>query len=338
MSNSCNPCNTSLTNTAACESLPSQISNFTEQFFGTIVKTEVDGNVVWTLPCSLGIGLPNNERGDDESLACYFLRLFEEGIVGLTGPQGESGPAGADGNNAYTVTLQSFTQPNGDNPNVQVLTAYNPAILESLYVFIQTSGWYSVTQALTSGVLFLQLHTALPGAPATINAGKLVVPSGVPGASVTGPTGPQGPQGPAGSDATSFSTDNGVYFAPVGVNYNLQITYQAVDFTNSSPIVTLPAAGTYRVSVSADLVGLAGVLTSDKAFLKLYNTSLAADVPGSEHAVSNFVDTARSQIGIVAQVVTTAANQTVALYGKCDTADKVAVVALNTTIVYDRLA
>jgi hypothetical protein len=69
--------------------LPSQIQNFTQQFFGDVVKTEVDGQVIWSLPCDLDIGLPNNQRGAGEGLACYFLRLSEEGIIGLTGPQGE---------------------------------------------------------------------------------------------------------------------------------------------------------------------------------------------------------------------------------------------------------
>lgn len=336
---SCNPCNhTSLTNTAACESLPSQISNFTAQFFGVIVKSEVNGEVIWTLPCNLDVGLPNNARGADEGLACYFLRLFEEGIIGLTGPQGNDGAPGAAGRNAYTVTLQAFAQPDAGSPNIQVLTSYNPAIMVGSFILIETSGWYNVTATDPSGAIFATLFQALPGAPAIINAGKLVVLSGVPGASVTGATGPAGPTGPAGSNATSFSVDNGEYFAPVGVDDNLGIAYAAVDFTNSSPVVTLPATGTYRVTATADLIGLTTVLTSDRAFLKLRNTSLAADISGSEHAVSNFVDTARSSLTLIARVVTTGTNQTIALFGKADTADKIAVVALNTNMTFERLA
>lgn len=336
---SCNPCKrTSLTNTPECESLPSQISNFTAQFFGAIVKSEVDGQVIWTLPCNLDVGLPNNARGADEGLACYFLRLFEEGIVGLTGPQGNDGAPGAAGRNAFTVTLQAFAQPSQAAPNIQVLTAHNPAIMVGSYILIQTSGFYQVTATDPSGAVFATLFQALPGAPAVIDAGKLVVLSGVPGASVTGPQGPPGPTGAAGSNATSFSVDNGEYFAPIGTDFNLPIAYAAVDFTNSSPVVTLPATGTYRVTVTADLVGLPTVLTTDRAFLKLRNTSLAADINGSEHLVSNFADTIRSQITLIVRVVTTAPNQTVALYGKADTADKIAVVALNTNMTFERLA
>lgn len=336
----CNPCNTNLTNTAACESLPSQISNFVEQFFGTIIRTEVDGQVVWTLPGDLNTGLPNNQRAPGEGLAVYFLRLFEEGIVGLTGPAGADGATGAAGRNAYTVTLQAFTQPSSGSPNIQVLTAYNPAILVGSYLLIQDSGYYLVTAVDTGGSVFATLYQAFPSVAAgsTVNAGKLVVIAGVPGASVQGEQGPQGNPGTPGSDATGYSVNNGIYYAPVGTDYNLPISYAAVDFAASSPVITLTAAGTYRVNVTADLVGLSGVATTDNVYLKLYNTNTAADVPGTEHSINNFVDTARSQISITTQVITTGTNQQIALYGKCDTADKVAVVALRTTIVFERLA
>lgn len=336
----CNPCNTTLTNTAACESLPSQIENFTKQFFGTIIRTEVDGQVIWTLPCNLDVGLPNNQRAPDEGLACYFLRLFGEGIIGLTGPQGEPGTPGAAGRNAYTVTLQSFTQPDSGSPNIQVLTSYNPAILVGSYVIIENSGYYLVTAVDTGGSVFATLFQAFPSVAAgsTVNAGKLLVIAGVPGASIQGEQGPQGNPGTPGSDATGFSVNNGIYYAPVGTDFNLPVSYVAVDFTASSPVITLTAAGTYRVNVTADLMGLAGVATSDNVYLKLFNTNTAADVPGTEHSINNFVDTARSQINITTQVITTGANQQIALYGKCDTADKVAVVALRTTITFDRLA
>jgi len=334
----CGPCDQELVNTAACESLPSQIQNFTTQFFGEVIKTEIDGQVTWTLPCNLDVGLPNNARGADEGLACYFLRLFEQGIVGLTGPKGDTGGAGTDGRNAYTVTIQGFTQPSESSPNIQVLTAYNPAMVAGLYVFIQTSGYYQITTADTSGALFLTLVQALPGAPSTIIAGKLVIPSGVPGAAIVGPAGPAGPIGPAGNNATNFSTDNGEYFAPIGTDFPLPVVYMAVTFVNSSPVVQLSAAGVYRVTVVADVVGTAGVLTSDLADLKLRNTTLSTDIDGSEHSVSFLSDTQRSQIVIIAKVTTTTVNQQIALFGKCTTATRISVVALHTNMTYVRLS
>jgi len=48
--NNCeNPCGVTSTNTAACESLPSQIQNFSDAFFGTVVKTEISGEVTLDL-------------------------------------------------------------------------------------------------------------------------------------------------------------------------------------------------------------------------------------------------------------------------------------------------
>jgi hypothetical protein len=332
-----NPCATSETNTAACESLPSQIENFTAQFFGVVVKSEVDGEVVWTLPCNLETGLENNPRAEDEWLACYFLRLFRDGILGLTGPQGETGADGTNGRNAYTVTLQSFTQPTLGSPTVTVQTQYNPAILENSYIFIATSGWYHVDATDTSGTLFLTLVKEVTGASGTITAGKLVVPSGFPGVSVTGPTGPQGPQGPQGPAGASLTEDNAFFFATVGVDFNLPLLYAAVDYTNSTPQILLPTAGIYKVTAVVGLIGLASVAITDTVSLKLRNTSNASDVSGSEVEVNDFAEDSVKQLVIDVFVTTDGANQTIALFGKCATADRVAARALKTTITAIRI-
>lgn len=204
-----NPCCRTQTNTAACESLPSQISNFTAQFFGEVVKTEIDGVVAWSLPCGLDTGLPNNPRGAGEGLACFFLRLFEEGIIGLTGPEGRAGTPGCNGFNAYTVTLLGFQQPTQASPGTQVLTAFNPSMVEGSYVFIATSGLYLVNNADASGLLSLTLQTAVPGASGAITAGKLVVPSGPPG-------GPQGATGETGATGATGATGSQGVIGPTG--------------------------------------------------------------------------------------------------------------------------
>lgn len=176
-----NPCRTGTGNTAQCEALPSQIENFTQQFFGTVVKTEINGEVVWSLPCHLDVGLPGNPRGVDEGLACYFLRLFQDGIGGLKGDKGDKGDAGAPGNSAYSVIKQSFTQPSLANPLVQFVVFANPAILTGLYVFVQGSGYYLVTDVQSDGVVFATLISPVASPSATIVAGALVVPAGPPG-------------------------------------------------------------------------------------------------------------------------------------------------------------
>lgn len=332
-----NPCRVTQTNTAACESLPSQISNFADQFFGEVVKTEVDGVVTWSLPCSLDVGLPNNPRAVSEGLACYFLRLFLDGIIGLTGPQGEPGANGANGANAFTVTLQSFVQPTLSVPNVQVLTAYNPAILPGLNVFIATSGWYVVDNADSSGALFLTLTQPLPSAPAVITAGKLVVPAGVPGQSVTGPQGPQGPVGPQGPQGNTFTSTNGFYFAGVGSNYALQVVYTPVSFVNSAPQILLPSSGTYLITAVIDIIGEGTVSFTDLASFKLRDFDVAADLPGSEHELSGLTANGeRKQITLQSMYETIGPAQ-VGLEGKCSTANAISAVALHTTVSFVRI-
>lgn len=333
-----NPCHRDNHNTPACESLPSQIANFTAQFFGAVIKTEVNGNVVWSLPCNLDVGLPGNPRSADEGLACYFLRLFGDGIVGLTGPKGDSGTPGVNGNNAYTVTLHSFPQPTSGNPSIQVITDFNPAIFAGSYVLIQSSGWYLVNLADTSGTLFLQLVQSIPGASGTITAGKLVVVTGPPGAAVVGPQGPQGnagPQGPAGEIVTHT---NGYYFDTVGTNFNLGASYQQVTFLDSAPAFLLPAIGQYLVTAVVTVGGLGGVTPTDDCLFKLRNSTAVADVPGSEKAISNLIPNQISQVILNAIVTTTGLNQSLVLMGRASGGGIFTVVATETSLTYVRIA
>jgi len=334
-----NPCGVGPKNTAKCESLPSQIQNFTLQFFGTVVKTEVDGLVTWSLPCGLDVGLPNNPRGIDEGLACYFLRLFHDGIVGLTGPQGAPGANGANGNNAFTVTLRGFTQPTIASPIVQVVTQFNPAIIAGIYVYITNSGWYQILETDGNGTLLLALVKSADSPANFIVAGKLVVPSGFPGASIQGGPGPQGPQGPQGGPGEDFTKTNGQFFTQVGVDFSLPITYTQIDYANAAPAVTLPAAGTYLVTVNVGFAGSGSVAVTDEASFKLFNLNLSADIPGSEQSMTGLSAAGQKRtIAISVQVQTDAPNQTVALFGKGSNASVFTATALRTTITYTRIS
>lgn len=353
-----NPCHVSQSNTATCESLPSQIQNFSDQFFGVVVKTEIDGVVSWSLPCNLDTGLPNNPRTAGEGLACYFLRLFEEGIIGLTGPKGDTGEEGTDGRNAYTVTLASFIQPSSSAPNVQVATQFNPAILTGMYIFIETSGWYHVDLADSSGMLFLSLSVPIAGAGETISAGKLVVPSGTPGTATsqgpagaagekgdtgdTGPAGPAGaagatgPAGPAGGQTTSLND----YVVGSGSNYFLTVTYAAVNFGGTDPQVVLPDVGTYLLTAVVDVQNDPGSLNTDFIRLKFRDTTLSADVPGSEHSTSNFVSEEERTISISAIYQSSVDFTTIALFGirEGGTGVPYEVISTRTTISFVKLS
>lgn len=334
-----NPCGKGPHNSAKCESLPSQISNFTTQFFGEVVKTEVDGKVVWSLPCSLDVGLPANPRGADEGLACYFLRLFMDGIKGLKGDKGNKGDSGNDGANAYTVTLAPFDQPTLSAPTVAVFTSNNPSLsVNGIYVFIDKSGWYQVTGSDGSGTLFLTLVQPLPSAPSTITAGKLVVESGIPGASITGKQGPQGDQGPQGPAGNTTTTNNGVYSANVGTDFLLPVTFTQVDFVNSKPQFTASATGKYLVTVTAVVRGETGIATTDIVALKLKNDSIVADVVGSEQKISGLVAGDFEQVVISVIATTTAPSQTISLYGECGTSNKASVLFDETTLTFVQIA
>jgi hypothetical protein len=343
-----NPCRSQPGNTAACESLPSQIQNFTLQFFGTVVKTEVNGVVQWLLPCSLDVGLPANPRGVDEGLACYFLRLFQTGITGLQGPPGARGPSGCDGRNAYTVTLQAFSQPSLGSPIAQVLTQYNPAILTGLSVYIAGSGWYRVTQANSDGTLFLSLEESLVNAPSSIPAGSLVVIAGEPGApGLTGPVGPQGPQGlqggqgpvgpigppgiqgppgtPGNTPVLAFGfahgTDSGGADASVGSSY------AALNFGPGTFGFVAVATGTYFITVVLTF----SVTQNDNVapnlipspFGKLVNITASADIASSEVSVTpskmaSLPGVTQVQLTISSIVTVGAPNTSIGVYTKAN--------------------
>ena len=350
----CNPC-TNIPVIPPGEPLQSQIENFTLQFFGEVIKTEVNGEIVWSLPCGLDVGLPNNPRGAGEGLACYFQRLFAEGIVGLTGPAGPAGTAGNPGNNAYTVTLRTFAQPTLSDPVVQVFSSYNPAIVPGLYVFIQTSGWYAVDAADLDGTLTLILSKALTGAPASIIAGRLIIPSGYPGRDgipgANGATGPQGasvkgdkgdkgdtgatgPVGPAGGTA-----ENGFYYEESGTNYDgLTTAYSDVDFTNSLAQVTLGDAGVYLITA---VVGSVSIITSPNILsARFNNATTATEIPGVGQIAGFSVSTnIRRQVIVQAITTTSAFGDVIRLQAKLSsTTSSIRIDSATTTITYVRLA
>jgi hypothetical protein len=221
---------------------------------------------------------------------------------------------------------------------VNVLTSYNPGILPGLVVFIQNSGWFAVNSADTSGMLSLTLEAQVVSPATTITAGKLVIPAGFQGESITGPQGEKGDKGDTGSAGESFTVNNGLYFAPVGTDYPLQVTYDAINFVNSSPSVLLTKRGKYLVTACVDVKGQASVMATDATAVKLRNLTNLSDVAASEHTISNIAVDEFSQIFISTIVETDGDSQTVALFGKCTTAGAVNVVAANTTLNFVRIS
>lgn len=320
MSTPCNPCGTPEENSAACELLPSQIENFTLQFFGSVIKTEVDGAVQWSLPCNLDVGLPANPRGATEPLGCYFLRLFDIGITGVEGEKGPKGDAGEDGTNAYTTLAAAFKTPSLASPVVQVSTVYNPAIVEGLNIFIPGSGWYLIDGTDGQGVLFLTLLTLVSNPTAIPQPGTLVIPAGATGAGVQGPRGLQGvkgapgepgPKGEPGEDVGIVTATNGDYYVSSGTDFAVVSTdYQPVDFTVSFARLTLPTAGTYL------LVAKTAVNSGSDIYVKLRNDTASEDITGTEQLISPSGVNEFRHCPMTAIYTTSADAQVVSLYAR----------------------
>lgn len=346
-----NPCQASACNTAQCETLPSQIQNFTEQFFGVVVKTEVNGVVTWSLPCGLDTGLPANPRGVDEGLACYFLRLFQDGIAGLQGPPGDPGADGADGANTYTVTIQNFAQPTLNNPLTQIVVVPNPSIIEGMGLFIEHSGSYQVSDVAPGGVLFITLISPLSTALSVVPAGSLVVPVGVPGAGLgpqgpPGVTGPQGPQGIPGVPGFTITSENGTYSAimpsggltPGAVDYTITGGWATVTFGVTQPGFTPSGAAKYVVNGTIALTGLAGVGLTDQVVLRLITSDGTIYYQSAQYI--NYISPGQYALVPLNAVIQTTGTigQKVWLSAYCSNANQVSVSALGTSLTWVRIA
>lgn len=194
----CPPCAECQAPDAANETLQSALDNFIHYFFGTLTKSVVDGEVEWTLPCNLASGLPANPRADDEGLACYFLRLFSDGIYGLQGDPGAPGAAGAPGTPSYTYVTQEFTAPNL-NDSLSFIVNDGTIIYPGMVLFVARLGWCEVSAKAGNQIFITFVEETYSGADATIPVGALVIPTGPRGTGTQGPQGIQGIPGAAGA-------------------------------------------------------------------------------------------------------------------------------------------
>lgn len=344
-----NPCAADPVNTAANETLPSQIDNFTTQFFGEVIKTEINGAVVWSLPCSLDVGLPSNPRGETEPLACYFLRLFQDGVVGTPGADGLPGAIGADGRNAYTVLTSNFNQPQLSNPQLLIRTIFNTAIQPGMHIFIDTSGWYRVDAAVPDGTLFVTFLASITSPQSVITKGRLVLPAGAQGLSTPGAQGQHGAKGVTGDKGAKGDTGapglpglpapvsgvtgtNGQYHDDSGVLFvapNSGPAWVEVDFGTTKPFVTLPDIGTYLLTAVTSIYSHTGGVDFK---VRLYDVTVAAAVPGTEQFTTS---TSPRTMSMSAVYTTVGVNQVVRLeaFGKLGK-----VYPVNTTLTFVRLS
>lgn len=334
----CAPCGQCPTNSADCETLPSALQNFIDAFFGSVTKTEVNGEVVWTLPCSLDVGLTNNPRGSEEGLACYFLRLFQEGLVGLTGPKGDTGDQGVDGRNAYTVTTQSFVTPTTGSPNTQFNVIPNPILGVGLEIFIEGCGWLEITNIFQNQTVFATLIQPVSVQLATIAVGEIVLPTGPRGAGLTGAKGDKGDKGdqgiqglkgdtgnvgatgPTGPSGVAATSANSVVSVSGGSDYTMTASYSQLNFGATDLEITLPTAGEYLVLVSLQMLNNSGA--HRQWDMKLFNFTTTLDVPESEtrHALLDVAGSTIENRSFWCRVVTTTDNNVIQIYVKSSSA------------------
>lgn len=350
----CDPCEACPANSAAVETLPSQIENFSKQFFGEVTKTEVDGVVTWNLPCSLDIGLPGNPRGDTEGLACYFLRLFQDGLQGLVGPQGDTGEQGAAGHNAYTITTSAFAAPTEANPTAQFTIIPSPVIAVGQTIFIPGVGWLTVSQIFQDTTVFASLVELVPVPDVIINPGTVVLPTGPRGLSIkgdtgaTGLTGPQGATGPTGAvGATGASgpvgatgataTNSNAEIVGGSSDYTLTASYAKVDFGATDLEATLAVAGTYLFILQ--ICGLNDSSAGREWDFKLFNSTQGLDVTDSEN-FQRAQDSPLVQTFTFHSILTTsAANDVIQLYAMSSSAAATQTInSLGSKLSYVRLA
>jgi hypothetical protein len=336
----CSPCKACPPNSADCETLPSALQNFVDAFFGSVVKTEIDGQVTWVLPCNLDIGLPGNPRADGEGLACYFLRLFRDGINGLEGPTGATGAAGENGANAWTIILTAFVQPTpGGTVNFNIVAS--PTITPGQTIFIPGSGYYMVTSRVSNSV-FAQLIEAVPTPNPVTVPGTIALPCGPRGLTITGPTGAPGLQGPTGAQGPTGPTGAGGPTGPTGptgavsTNSNGQVVITgATDFTVTNadqkitfgvddPEVTLPDIGTYFVLARFRCMNDVASMNNHQWDFYLNNQTTATPVDGGRHTNTILFNTGGSNhctyIHVWAIVQTVGINEIIDVHVMSDSA------------------
>ena len=106
------------------ESVPSILNNLTYALYGTVTKTVVNRQVVWTT-CdpNLSMTLFDIARNPGEGLLCYFIRALQ--YQNFVGPQG---PAGTIAINSTTTTLPgtNASVTNTGTPEAAVLNFFIP--------------------------------------------------------------------------------------------------------------------------------------------------------------------------------------------------------------------
>lgn len=131
----CNPCRCAEVCDPSHEPLASALNNFVTAFFGSVTKTCVNDQVVWSLPCDLDGGVTGFPRNSGEGIACYVLRYVQNALqcqdfrkIFIDGVCYDTWQAAYDagiGSNVPTLMLVG----NGDFGDLSLTADYNTNIV-----------------------------------------------------------------------------------------------------------------------------------------------------------------------------------------------------------------
>lgn len=256
------------------EPLASSLQNFIVAFFGSITKTCVDNEVVWSLPCDLDEGIPGFPRVAGEGVACYMLRVFEEGaFIGPTGPTGPSGgpigPTGPTGDTGPTGPTggTGATGPTGPTGATGSTGATGP------------TGPTGATGATGTGTTGATGGTGPTGPTGPTGA------TGATGTGASGATGATGPTGPTGATGATGPTASSVPLSSI----------TAAVATNSIDSLNFAQTWAWSTADNEDpFTWTANALTTGKLFSLTHTTSVIADGGSLLHLASTSLDTATS--------------------------------------------
>ena len=112
----------------SAESVPSLISNLTYALYGTITKSVVNGQIIWTTQCDPSSTATINgfPRNDGEGLLCYLLRFFNYIGVNTITPVNFSGQLFGDVTGTQVAT--SVVKVNGGSlPTLATVVGTDPS-------------------------------------------------------------------------------------------------------------------------------------------------------------------------------------------------------------------
>ena len=168
-----------------------------------------------------------------------------------------TGATGATGTSGYTTTSAQFTVPN-INSTVVVNVIDSGWISVNLIVYVETAGYYKVTNKAGLQITLENLGETGNASPTTvISSGVVISSGGVKGATGnTGATGATGATGSTGSPGQNAFTTTTASFSQPNVGNNVTVSVGNSDWVVIGQTINIYAGGDYKVIDVPDSVSI----------------------------------------------------------------------------------